>query len=137
MGKVANYLKHFFMIDYVLGNEASYHVQDYKDYTGPGFKSYKTSRYFKGPGINDPGYLKSEVAAYSEMTKIALLIGMFILVFIAVWWDIKYLQLLIRGDIDKSLLLFTSLLTIALTIPGMGMFPRAIFLVKNFKVVMK
>ncbi len=134
MGKVTPYLKHFFMLD----ESTSYEVQTYKDYSGPGFGQYKRSPYFKRPGIKaSPGYLKSEVAAFSEMTKIALLVGMVILVLIVVLWDFTYIKILASGDFDLGLFLWASILTLLLTVNGLGMYPRIVFLLKNFRIARK
>lgn len=131
MGKTAHYLRHFFMLD----AEETYEIKDYSDYNGPGFNCYKASPYFKRPGIKArPGYLKAEVAAYSEITKIALLIGMAIIVSIGVWGDIKFIQLMSDKELRHlQVLLLVGPIGIMFNILSIGMYPRAIFLFKNFK----
>jgi hypothetical protein len=133
MNKVTSYLKTFFMLD----SYPKYSVRDFKDYTGPGFTRYKKSSSFNGSGgVRGiyPQLDKAEVAAYSEMTKVALLIAMAVVATIFVAWDILVIQTLLSGSLDFILgatLVGTMLLG---TLFVVALYPRIVFLLKNFKV---
>jgi hypothetical protein len=131
MGKIIDYLKHFLMLDPPL----SYSAQDYRDYDGPLFKRYKRSAYFYKNRRQRIVYLKSEVAHYSEVTKIAMLLFMGMILFIY----IAFLNIFIRTILDPefriaSLMLTLTLIGFILSRSVIGCIPRAIFLIKNFRV---
>ncbi len=130
MGKTTAYLRHFFELD----RAETYRVENYADYTGPGFARYKASPYFKQTRRGNPGYLKAEVAAYSEMTKIALLIGIVLIVSAVVWGDIKIVQLFSYKEFrTPQAFLWVAPVGLLFNAMGVGMYPRAVFIIKNFK----
>lgn len=132
MGAFLAYLKHFFVLD----NPVSYMAKSYNDYTGPGYKRFKSSPYFVRGGITRAPYHKAEVAAFSEITKLFLLIGIVMFASIFLWFAVLAIQLML----DPKFQTFTNLaillpIIIALVYCSLCMFPQFIFVCKNFKVV--
>jgi hypothetical protein len=130
MSKLTSYLKTFFM----LVDSSVYESKAYRDYTGPLFGRYKKSLYFKPKGFINPGYTKAEVAAYSEMTKLALLIGCMILAWAVLTFDYWAIKLIILDHNFRETVSFIAYFGIVpLNYVGVGLIPRFIFLIKNFK----
>jgi hypothetical protein len=130
MNKMLSYIKHFFM----LNRSEAYRAQTYKNYTGFGFTRFKHTDYFLQPKIRNPGYLKSEVAMYSEMTKAMLLVGMIILAAIVVWWDIRIVKVIVDPQFrTKAALAILVPSLVVLNFIAINIYPRAVFLIKNFR----
>ena len=118
----------------MLDHPLAYLKQDYKDYTGPYFNRYKESIYFFEGGRKNPSYLKAEIAAYSEMTKIAILALMGMILYIYGTFTVIFVRTLLMPEFRVfSLLAVLSLIGLMLTWTVLGFIPRIVFLIKNFK----
>ena len=116
----------------------------YNDYTGRGFNRFKRSLNFNGNGglgRGAPRFSKAEIAAFSEITKVLLLMLMAILAAVFVWWDVKIVGLL-TGLSEFSKYSLSEVLVPALSLTAatlmanyvlVCMWPRAVFIIKNFK----
>ncbi len=128
MGKLTSNLKHFFYLD----NSASYDAVRYRDYTGPGFKSFKKSEYFSQRlGLSR----KAEVAAWSEMTKVSLLILALIIAGSVLFFDIELIKVLADASLrTKEVALYIIIPVIIANLVFLSEYPRLVFLIKNFEV---
>lgn len=129
MGKLTAYLKTFFL----LAPAETYEDSNYRDYTGRGFSAYKRSEIFM-KGRYFSRYYKREVAAYSEITKVAMLMGMAILIVFVIWTDIKFIGTLMNSEFRaREGLLPAVLIVLILNWLLASLYPRTTFLIKNFK----
>ncbi len=132
MSKILDYLKVFFMFE----EPAVYEATEYKDYDGLGFSRYKSSDYFLRGGKLSSSYTKREVAAFSEMTKLALLTGMTILTFMVLWFDYIVIDYTIFSrDWHGVVVLVGFIGLLPLNTMVVSFWPRVVFILKNFKVM--
>lgn len=119
----------------MIADQTTYEVTNYKNYDGPGFSRFKNSENFARMGWRrGTTYTKQEVAAYSEMTKLALLAGMAILMSMVIWFDyivINYFAQSFDWHGMVAMVGFFGLLP--LNVMMVSFWPKAVFLVKNFR----